>query len=229
MATPRDAPRKRPRYRESDEEVQNALRSALLTYFTLPTKVTYADKMDKSKTRASELVHHAELIRSLHYVQPNLAFVPRAMTSALQWVATQRKEEWRFNTDDIECFATEVSPRIRTMCRHVMRNVRKVKTPQWLLKIFPNPSGPGEIVDVEQEEDLSVDEELDELPDETVLEESFTPAPVKSAASEQSFIPASQPRMEEVDLPFFFGWHSEHKLAWRAPMQETIAITKYVM
>jgi hypothetical protein len=66
------------------------------------------------------------------------------MKTVLTQLATERRSDWRFTTDDISTFAIAVDKRIRTMCRHYTQALARPNVPKWAQTILGAAGEAGE-------------------------------------------------------------------------------------
>eukprot|EP00974_Lingulodinium_polyedra_P009416 901218-Lingulodinium_polyedra.AAC.1 len=92
--------------------------------------------MDKSHVNGKLLISHAPLLKALRGIQANMSFAPVMLKTVLMNIASERKGDWKFTMNDIECFSTEVGKSIRTMCRHCAQGLRKTPMPRWVATVF---------------------------------------------------------------------------------------------
>ena len=90
----------------------------------------------------------AGLLLQLRKLQSNLAFPPVLVSRALEAVAREKAEAWRFSPEDCKEFAKDVEGRIRGMCRHWMAAERKANKPKWFLRIRGCESTQMQLVDL---------------------------------------------------------------------------------
>ena len=120
---------KRPRWSGEDGLVH-----ILAAYISSPVRVSYGERLGRSRLDARVLVTHAPLLQALRRLQPNLSFSQAPMKAALAEVAEQNAVTWRLTPGEIDKFSEKVAKRIRTMCAHMAAAQRK--NPKWVEKVL---------------------------------------------------------------------------------------------
>jgi len=121
MANPRAKPAVRKR---AWEDTCDALLAVCMSYIAIPTKIgPYGPRVDKNL-----LCRHKKFLHQLQGVQSNLAFTKLRMKAVLTELATSKSEEWEFSQTDIDTFSTDITNRVRLMCRHLSQ----AQMAQWM-------------------------------------------------------------------------------------------------
>ena len=123
----------RPRFAGDGE----SLKEIFSEFFTTPTKVTYGEDSKTAKVDKREIAKCMPLLLRLVALQSNLAFTPMSVKTALAEMA-EGKEEWHFDSKDIDHFSSTMSNRVRCLCRHVSQALIKGQPPKWALPLLPD-------------------------------------------------------------------------------------------
>jgi hypothetical protein len=114
----------------------DGLTNVLHSYLTSPTRINkYGPQLDKKS-----LGLHIGLLIEIKKLQPNMSFAPLKMASVLQEVAKRNSTRWGFSSSDVQCFARDVGPRVRLLCRHFMQNYNKATKPKWFMILLGESS-----------------------------------------------------------------------------------------
>ena len=104
----------------------HALVATLLPLVKDPLYIEYGDqeKMQGS-IKQKKLAKEKKAIGILHSLSPSFNFVKSILVKAHKRIAEQKVEnkEWYMSKNDIDEFASEVSERIKILCRHCTRTI----------------------------------------------------------------------------------------------------------
>ena len=141
-----------------------ALEDALGPLFSSPHACTYP--VDRaSKINKAGLTKHKAVLAACQDAHRQLTFPPLLMKGVMKAIAMAKQAEWRFDEQDVEAWATEVSARVRCMCRHASQALRrKPAPPSWALEILqplqppaaepdtkPEPAGTDTLIEVDDQ------------------------------------------------------------------------------